>query len=466
MLMNLAFAGSIMQSLKLHRYPKHLSRCFSAPTSPNSNNDIDEQSRKQLSSQQRTIAIPPPPPPYKSNLHSFPTPPSLDFLLSRSRKASLKVETPTPQKVPNAKQRAQKTASIKINKYGETIGRYVKECIEGYRTLLKNPMLSSFERVCIDLTLSAKIDRDGVDLRKLIVDLDQKRKGFTKITKEYSGGAKKCPTAKEANEWKNEGIKTLEEYLIDEIEPMLKVLKEIGKSLRTTPVVDPNVPTIVLVGSPNVGKSSIVRRVSSGNPEVAGYAFTTRGLTIGHLDIVREGREDLRCQVMDSPGLLVREGVSNDYDEFEVSTNKNDETKRNPMELLTLASIATLPTAVCFVFDLSETAGERHSSIDAQLRLRQKLRKRFPKRPWFDVVAKCDLLGSEFFSEGPTTNDIRRQLSDINAIYVSVGGEEADDEKKFHEEFQRQLQLTKLDDLRVSFGEALIDVSLVLEAIK
>lgn len=34
------------------------------------------------------------------------------------------------------------------------------------------------------------------------------------------------------------------------------------------PVIDPYLPTLCLVGAPNVGKSSLVRILSSGKPEV------------------------------------------------------------------------------------------------------------------------------------------------------------------------------------------------------
>lgn len=40
------------------------------------------------------------------------------------------------------------------------------------------------------------------------------------------------------------------------------------QTLRAMPVVDPRTPTLCLVGAPNVGKSSLVRILSSGKPEV------------------------------------------------------------------------------------------------------------------------------------------------------------------------------------------------------
>merc|ERR1712028_215978 len=80
---------------------------------------------------------------------------------------------------------------------------------------------------------------------------------------------------------------------------------------------------------------------------------------------------------MDSPGILVRP--------------PEEEYKRNEMEELTIAAMKHLPTAVMYVLDLSGQAGDKCSSIDDQLTLRRELRKRFPKRPWIDVVSKIDL---------------------------------------------------------------------------
>ena len=48
----------------------------------------------------------------------------------------------------------------------------------------------------------------------------------------------------------------------------LRELGEIQKVLRRIPAIELNTPTVVLVGAPNVGKSSIVRAVSTGTPEV------------------------------------------------------------------------------------------------------------------------------------------------------------------------------------------------------
>lgn len=50
------------------------------------------------------------------------------------------------------------------------------------------------------------------------------------------------------------------------------------QALRAMPVVDLETPTLCLVGAPNVGKSSLVRLLSTGKPEVG--IQTLNGLVI------------------------------------------------------------------------------------------------------------------------------------------------------------------------------------------
>ncbi|KAK9906251.1 hypothetical protein M0R45_002678 [Rubus argutus] len=65
------------------------------------------------------------------------------------------------------------------------------------------------------------------------------------------------------------------------------------------PVVDLETPTLCLVGAPNVGKSSLVRILSTEKPEVCNYPFTTRGILMGHIILNHQ-----TFQVTDTPGLL------------------------------------------------------------------------------------------------------------------------------------------------------------------
>ena len=139
---------------------------------------------------------------YHSKLHNFPVPPSMDMILSRSYKASLKAIVPSTSSLPNAKLRTIKSTSIRLSVYGSTAGVLIRDCIAGYRSVLGDSELSDFERVCIDLTMQAKVDRDGTDLRELIKELDERRKGFVRLTKDLAAESKTFQSAKGANQHK------------------------------------------------------------------------------------------------------------------------------------------------------------------------------------------------------------------------------------------------------------------------
>jgi nucleolar GTP-binding protein len=276
----------------------------------------------------------------------------------------------------------------------------LRDIVDGYRREWRR--LHPFERVVADLTARSRQKKDGLTLVEVLNDIHEARKVLLEAGKEWVAKAKFAETAKEANEYTIEGIdRLLELYREFAFEPVASIL-DLQRSLRSAPAVQLDTPAVVLVGAPNVGKSSIVRYISSATPEVNNYPFTTRGMTLGHVEVfwdednsiaraviptdsrkkntpspdVVSGRYAYSqlCQVMDSPGLLAR-----------------SESERNEMEELTLAAMKHLPTAVMFVMDLSGQAGDKCSSVADQLQLRREVRERFPRRPWIDVVSKVDL---------------------------------------------------------------------------
>ncbi|KAH9619033.1 hypothetical protein KSS87_014648, partial [Heliosperma pusillum] len=227
------------------------------------------------------------------------------------------------------------------------------------------------------------------------------RKKVTSVAKERAALCAKSLTKKEAEERLNEGIKCVEETFNREKNAVDSLL-DIAKALRAMPVVDLETPTLCLVGAPNVGKSSLVRVLSTGRPEICNYPFTTRGILMGHITVDYQ-----RFQVTDTPGLL-----------------KRSDEARNNLEKLTLAVLSHLPTAVVYVHDLT---GECGTSASDQFVTYSEVRERFRNHLWLDVVSKGDLLNdkpSVFVTEDLSTETPElaryRMIGPHGAIRVSV----------------------------------------------
>ena len=153
------------------------------------------------------------------------------------------------------------------------------------------------------------------------------------------------------------------------IEKDLLFLNEARNLLRHIPMVDATLPTILIAGYPNVGKSSFIVLVTGARPEIASYPFTTRGIFVGHFS-----RGEQKYQVVDTPGLLDRPMQD-----------------RNEIERQTVAALSHLQGVVLYIVDPSEHCGY---PLASQLSLATDL-KEWIKLPMLVVANKADIADVE-----------------------------------------------------------------------
>jgi len=152
----------------------------------------------------------------------------------------------------------------------------------------------------------------------------------------------------------------------------LAILREAEGKLADLPSVFIEMPTIVIAGYPNVGKTMLLRRLTGSEPKIASYPFTTTGVNLGYFE-----RGYKRYQIIDTPGLLDRPLE-----------------ERNPVERQAIAALRHLADVVVFMLDPSGTCGY---DFVRQLHLLEDIRKTFSNV--IVVINKTDLLDEQRVQE-------------------------------------------------------------------
>ena len=247
------------------------------PKSSNNNNKKSKQ--KQQNPQSNT-----------GRLRQLPPLQPATEILSRAQRQtyqSIKDDT----KIANIRRRTQKRGAQTIDSLCQKLCAPLKQTVQTYQREFKH--MHPFEKVVMDLTIRARQKRDGLSLLSLLDHVHQGRVELLSLSKDWIYKIKNADTARESFEYTEEAKEVLANVFIDLIQESWSGVAELQKSLRNVPIVRLDCPAVVLVGAPNVGKSSIVRAISSGTPEVNNYPFTTRGMTLGHVQVFWESEEDV-----------------------------------------------------------------------------------------------------------------------------------------------------------------------------
>ena len=177
--------------------------------------------------------------------------------------------------------------------------------------------------------------------------------------------------------------------ILKQVSKDLLFLQEAKNKFRKLPHISPDVPTAVVAGFPNVGKSNLVTHLSTAAPEIAPYPFTTKGIIIGHME---DGWK--KFQVIDTPGLLDRSLE-----------------ERNDIEKQAILALKYLTNVMIFLLDPSESCGY---SMEKQTSLLESVKKGFTDIPIIVAESKSDIFVSDsehmkFSAETGENMDVLRE---------------------------------------------------------
>ncbi|MGI0130299.1 MAG: GTPase [Thermoplasmata archaeon] len=276
-------------------------------------------------------------------------PPSVEILDIAFHRASL--ATPHGQTKP---ERDRLRAKLKVVRSAATIVRHLR--LEGRR--FAKPGLTEFEEALV-----AGAFGDGT-LRRSLLRLRRAEERIRELARVAERAVARASGSEELGDQIRSYYGRLSSF-VREVDPDVEALRLITQFLHDRPRLDPSAPTLVVAGFPNVGKSSLVARLSSARPKVADYPFTTLSIAVGHADLGFD-----RLQVLDTPGVLGRPHRSN-LAEAEATT-----------------AVGQAATVVLFVIDPTGTSGY---TLEEQEALLSRWREEYPMLPIVDVETKSDL---------------------------------------------------------------------------
>ncbi len=209
--------------------------------------------------------------------------------------------------------------------------------------------------------IAATLDQDA--LKKSLAAIAWARRRATSLLEEYAARMKGAGSKEGAARLRREALGRTSS-IIKQVSNALATLAGARATMRYYPTLKEGLFTIAITGFPNVGKTTLLRRLTSARPAVAAYAFTTKKLNTGYF---RERHEEV--QVIDTPGTLARE-------------------RMNPVEQQAIIAMEHAANLIIYVYDLTEPY-----LLEAQERLEQRIREY--GKPVLPYLSKTDLLTEE-----------------------------------------------------------------------
>ena len=281
----------------------------------------------------------------------------LEIALRRGRKEAGTVEK---QASPVKKEKAKEKKRIEVS------ANYIEKAL--FKVITDFPNLDEIDPFYAEL-IKATIDTDRVkqalgqfsSVSKIVRKL--KRSHLIRVNKigKTGRGKAKAETARFIGR------------LSSVVKSLGKSIKEYNKAavkLKELPKIKTNLPTTIIAGCPNAGKSTLLGKLTGSDVKIASYPFTTQKLEMGYF---KERYQEF--QLIDTPGLLDRPLE-----------------KRNMVERKGIAALKHLALLIIFVLDPSEHCG---FSQEAQLNLLKGIAKEFGRDKIAVYISKRDIATKE-----------------------------------------------------------------------
>ncbi len=263
----------------------------------------------------------------------------------------------------------------RINVIHDVLGDRLFNILKSFPNFIQLPL---FYYELVQITIEYPL------LKKALGSVNWCIKKNSQLFHEYTGRLKGAKKAQEMQRIRTEFYGRASSIVKQMKEPLL-FLEQARKVMKDYPDIK-ELPTVAIIGFPNVGKTTLLMKLTGSKAEIASYAFTTKGINTGYATI--DGK---KIQFLDTPGSLNR---------FE---------KMNNIEKQAHLALKQLAQAVIYVFDLTEPY-----PLQKQLELYWRIRKEL-KKEMFVYVSKSDVIDGEEIKRFEKENKIKTEgIDEIN----------------------------------------------------
>lgn len=268
----------------------------------------------------------------------------------------------------------------KIKAINSALSKPLQKILEGFPSL---GHLDTFYMELIKITLEYR------ELKKALGAVNWCKKAINKMSDQYLQRIRGATEFTVINAIRREYYGRVAS-LIKQIKENLAYLENARKIMKSYPAIKTGMFTICICGFPNVGKSTLLSKVTTSKPEIKGYSFTTKGLNTGY---AKHGY--IKVQLIDTPGTL----------------NRFD--KMNDIEKMAFLAVMHCADAIIYVYDLTEPY---------PLKDQEKLHKHYKKykRPMLIYLSKTDILNKDvvkaFQKKGMSTTP-----KEITKLLIEIG---------------------------------------------
>ncbi len=278
----------------------------------------------------------------------------LDFAFQASLKHARDIKPKVRKFKPISKNKNLELEKIKV--MGKVLSKHLSNIVDSFPIYEELPdFYKELVRAIIDHNMLKKSLGSVLWATKQIKSLERIYAGKIRATKEI-----------EMMKKHRRGFCGRVSSVMKQINKYLLFLENARKTMKSFPAVKTSLPTVAITGFPNVGKTTLLAKLTGSVAEIKSYAFTTKGINQGN---VISGRD--KVQVLDTPGTL----------------NRVD--KMNAIEYQMHLAVKHCADMIIYVFDLTETS----YPIADQKKLYRRIKEY--RKPVHIYLSKKDILSGE-----------------------------------------------------------------------